>query len=82
MVMLGTVTIPPHPPPLHQLLRNNFNLACESSSVSDRGIAHFFTAQEILSREWEKKNKEQMNNKAWVNSSARRLSCDTAFPLD
>ena len=41
-----------------------------SSSGSDWGIAHFFTAQEIQSREWEKKNKR---TNAWVNSSARRV---------
>ncbi len=32
-------------------------------------------AQEIQSREWEKMNKRTI--RAWVNSSARRLSCDT-----
>ena len=44
--------------PLHQL-RNHFNLGRWSSSGSDRGIAYFFTPQEIQSREWEKRT----NNK-------------------
>ena len=79
-VLWNYVTMPPRPPRIHQLLRNHFNLGRWSSSGSDRSIAHFFTAQEIQSRDWEEKNKEQ--TRAWVNSSARRLSCDTAFPVD
>ena len=43
------------------------------------GVSHIsLWLQEILSREWKKK--EQMNKRTiwvWVNSSARRLSCDT-----
>ena len=41
---------------------NNSVLAGDSSSGSDRGIIHFFTAQEIQPREREKKNKEQTDN--------------------
>ena len=55
------VTIPLQPL-LHQLLRNISILAGKSSSGSDRGITHFFTAQETHPREGEKKNKEQTNN--------------------
>ena len=54
------------------------------TSDSDRGITHFFTAQEIQSREWKEKNKEQTNKRtiwAWVNSRASRLSCDTLHSL-
>ena len=69
--MRRPVTIPSRPPPrIHQLLRNNFNLGWWSSSGSDRGITHFFTAQEIQSKEWEKKN----------NSSARRASLWHCIP--
>ena len=64
-------------PPDTSTSLNHFNLGRWSSSGSDRGITHFFTAQELQSSEWEKKNKEQTNNKALANSSARRLSCDT-----
>ena len=79
-----TVTIPPRPPvtstsskPFQSWPVNHLVVL-----ISHISITHFFTAQEIQSREWEKNNKEQTNNKAWVNSSVRRLSCDTAFPVD
>ena len=64
------MTIPTQPSETSTSL-NNFNLGRWSSSGSDRAITHFFTAQEIQSREWEKKNKEP--TRAWVNSSARRV---------
>ena len=44
---------------------NNSVLIGDSSSGSDRGITHFFTAQDIQPREWEKKNKDQTNNKGF-----------------
>ena len=68
------VTIPPRPP-LHQLLRNHFNLDRWSSSGSDRGIAHFLMATRNTIKGVGEKNKEQ--TRAWVNWSARKLSCDT-----
>ena len=43
------------------------------------GVSHISSRlQEIQSREWEKK--EQTNNKAWVNSSARRASLWHCIP--
>ena len=73
------MTIPPRPP-LHQLLQP-ISILTGDHLVVPIGVSHIsFWLQEIQSREWEKK-KEQMNNKAWVNSTARRLSCDTAFPV-
>ena len=36
---------------------------------------------EILSREWEKRTKNKRTIWAWVNSSAKRLSCDTLHSL-
>ena len=53
--LIGGVTIPP--PRIHQLLQNHFNLGRWSSSGSDRGIAHFLTAQEIQSRKWEERTR-------------------------
>ena len=66
-------------PPLHQLLRNHFNLCRWSSSGSDRGISHFFMATRNTIKGVGGKNKEQ--TRAWVNSSARRLNCDTLHSL-
>ena len=40
-------------------------LAGESSSGSDRGIAHFFMAQEIQSREWEERTKNKRTIRLW-----------------
>ena len=61
---------------------NNSVSAGDSSSCSDRGITHFFTAQEIQPREWEKKNKEQMNNKGLGQLKVQeRELCNTAFPV-
>ena len=69
------MTIPSLPPEYINFFKPFQVLASESSSGSDRSIVHFFTAQEIQSREWETKNKRTIC--AWVNSSERRLSCDT-----
>ena len=42
------------------------------------GVSHISSwLQEIQSREWEKRAKNKRTIWAWVNSSARRLSCDT-----
>ena len=42
------------------------------------GVSHISSwLQEIQSREWEKITKNKRTIWAWVNSSARRLSCDT-----
>ena len=60
---------------IHQLLRNLFHLGRWSSSGSDRGIAHFFTAQEIQSREWEEK--EQTNNMLGLIQVLEGWFCDT-----
>ena len=69
------------PPPNTSISLNHFNLGRWSSSGSDRGITHFFMATEIQSREREKKRKDKQTICAWVNSSARRLSCDTLHSL-
>ena len=45
----------------------------ESSSSSDRRIAHFFMATEIQSREWEEKNKEQTNNMGLGKLKCKKL---------
>ena len=37
--------------------------------------------QEIQSREWEERTKNKEQTRAWFNSSARRLSCDTLHYL-
>ena len=73
----ATIRLWPYPltHPVTSTSLNHFNLGRWSSSGSDKGITHFFMATEIQSREWEKKNKRTIW--AWVNSSARRLSCDT-----
>ena len=57
-------------------------MAGESSSGSVRGITHFFTAQELYNQ-WSgrKRTKNKRTIWAWVNSSARRLSCDTQHYL-
>ena len=67
----------PFGPPLHQLLRNISILAGESSSGSDRGIAHFFMATKNTIKGVGGKNKRKRTIWARVNSSSRRLSCDT-----
>ena len=42
------------------------------------GVSHIsLWLQEIQSREWEKRTKNKRTIWAWVNSSARRSSCDT-----
>ena len=65
-------------PPLHQLLRNISILAGESSSGSDRRITHFFYGHKKYNpRSGRKRTKDKRTKWTWVNSSARRLSCDT-----
>ena len=49
--------------------------------VSTEVSQYFFTAQEIQSREWEERTKNKRSIWAWVNSSARRLCCDTLHSL-
>ena len=66
-------------PLLHQFLKTISILAGESSSGSDRGIAHFFIATRNTIKGVGGKNKRTIW--AWVNSSARRLSCDTLHSL-
>ena len=54
----NSVTLPPlGPPRIRQLLRTISLYGRWSTRGSDRGIAHFFTATRIQSREREKKNK-------------------------
>ena len=46
------------------------------------GVSHISSwLQEIKSREWEERTKNKRTIWAWVNSSARRLSCDTLHSL-
>ena len=46
------------------------------------GVSHIsLWPQEIQSREWEKRTKNKRTIWAWVNSSARRLSCDTLHSI-
>ena len=70
----SNLTIPPRapPPPLHQLLRNHFNLGWWSSSGSDRGITYFSMATRNTMKGVGGKNKEQMNNMAWVSSTCKK----------
>ena len=50
--------------------------------VVPTGVSHFFTAQEIQPKEWEKKNKEQTNNKGFGQLKVQEgWFCDTAFPV-
>ena len=74
------MTIPPRPTQYINFFKP-FQILVSESSGFDRSIAHFFTAQEIQSREWEKRTKNKRTIWAWVNSSARRLSCDTVHTL-
>ena len=56
-------------------------LAGESSSGSDRGIAHFLMATNNTIKGMEERTKNKRTIWTWVNSSARRLSCDTLHSL-
>ena len=70
--------------PLGPVLINFFEQFClgDSSSGSDRGIIHFFMATRIQPREWEKKNKEQTNNKGLGQLKEQEEEfCNTAFPV-
>ena len=75
------MTIPTRPP-LHQLLRNNFTSWSVILLVIPIGVSHISSwLQGKQSREWEKRTKNKRAIWAWVNSSARRLSCDTLHSL-
>ena len=71
----------PSPPRYINFFKPFKILAGKSSTGSDRGITHFFMTTRNTIKGVGEKNKEQMNNMAWVNSSARRLSCDTLHSL-
>ena len=72
----------PRGPPYLSTSCNNSVLAGDSSSGSYTGITHFFTAQVIQHREWEKKNKEQTNNKGLGQLKVQEgLFRDSVFPV-
>ena len=57
-------------------------MASESSSGSDRGITHFsMDTRNTIKGVGEKEQTNKRTIWAWVNSSARRLSCDTLRSL-
>ena len=69
----------PSSPTLHQPLRTISLLGRWSTSGSDRGNAHFFTAtSNTIEGTGEKRTNEQTLG---VNSSAERELCNTAFPV-
>ena len=72
--------VTPRPPRIRQLLRTISLYSRWSTSGSDRGIAHFFTATRntMEGAGGKKRTNEQY---AWVNSSARMELCNTAFPV-
>ena len=72
--------VTPSAPTLHQILWTISLYGRWSTSGSDRGIAHFFLAiRNTIEGAGEKKRTNEQY--AWVNSSARRELCNTAFPV-
>ena len=66
---------------IRQLLRTISLLSRWSTSGSERGIAHFFTATRNTIKGVGGKNKEQMNNMLWSTQSEREELCNIAFPM-
>ena len=75
------VTIPALSPVTSTSL-NHFKPWPVNHLVVPIGVSHISSwLQEIQSREWEKRTKNERTIWFWVNSSARRLSCDTLHSL-
>ena len=68
-------------PPNISTSLNYVNLGRLSSCCSDRGITHFFLATRNTIKGVGEKEQRTNEQYAWVNSSARRLSCDTLHSL-
>ena len=74
-------TIPPRPPVYINFFKP-FQVLAGDHLVVPTGVSHIsLWLQEIQSREWEKRTKNKRTIWAWVNSSARRLSCDSLHSL-
>ena len=71
----------PSAPRIHQLLWT-ISILAGDHLVVPTGVSRIsLWLQEIQSREWEKRTKNKRTIWAWVNSNARRLSCNTVHSL-